>query len=171
MSIFGDLYRSHPVAQLWNAFRHRRISCRLLAFLAAVSLTVYTIYSSNISQLSFVLTEGSSSSPTPPEVWAERAAQVRNAFLHAYHGYERYAAPHDELKPVSNRASDEYVVYACPSAWLSIMVITSFNGWGVTMFDSLDTMLLMGLEDEFRRALPLVNRTDFSIADVRHFSF
>jgi hypothetical protein len=109
MSVLSDLYRSHPVAQLWNAFRHRRISYRLLGFLAAVSLTVYTIYSSNIT-LTFVSPEESSSSLSDPEVWAERASKVKNAFLHAYHGYERYAAPHDELKPVSNRASYVYVV-------------------------------------------------------------
>jgi hypothetical protein len=38
------------------------------------------------------------------------------------------------------------------------------------MFDSLDTMLLMGLEDEFPRALPYVERADFSVADVLYFS-
>jgi len=36
------------------------------------------------------------------EKWAERAESVKAAFMHAYHGYEKYAAPWDELRPVSN---------------------------------------------------------------------
>ena len=38
---------------------------------------------------------------------------------------------------------------------------SSFNGWGVTMVDSLSTMLLMGLDDEFARALPIIEKFDF----------
>ncbi|KAI6010682.1 glycoside hydrolase family 47 protein [Pisolithus orientalis] len=81
----------------------------------------------------------------PPEIWAERAVQVKNAFLHAYHGYERYAFPHDELTPLSNASTN------------------SFNQWGVTAVDSLDTMLLMGLKDEYERALPMIMNTNFSL--------
>jgi mannosyl-oligosaccharide alpha-1,2-mannosidase len=41
--------------------------------------------------------------PTPKPVWSERAASVKEAFLHAYGGYERGTNfPDDELKPVSN---------------------------------------------------------------------
>ncbi|KAI6024434.1 glycoside hydrolase family 47 protein [Pisolithus marmoratus] len=80
-----------------------------------------------------------------PEIWAERAVQVKNAFLHAYHGYERYAFPHDELTPLSNASTN------------------SFNMWGVTAVDSLDTMLLMGLKDEYERALPIIMNNNFSL--------
>ena len=41
----------------------------------------------------------------------------------------------------------------------------SINGWGVTLFDSLDTMLLMGLTDEFHRALRHVEAANFSIPE------
>jgi hypothetical protein len=41
--------------------------------------------------------------------WAERADAVRDAFLHAYEGYLAYAAPHDELLPLSMRPIDKYV--------------------------------------------------------------
>lgn len=44
--------------------------------------------------------------------------------------------------------------------------LTSFNGWGVSAFDSLDTMLLMGLEGEYQRALPLVEKAEFALEDV-----
>ena len=36
--------------------------------------------------------------------WDERAKQVKEAFQHAYHGYELYAMPADELLPVTNKA-------------------------------------------------------------------
>lgn len=49
------------------------------------------------------------------------------------------------------------------------MVDHSFNGWGVTAVDSLDTMLLMGLEDEFARAIPMVTSTNFSLPAVCPF--
>ena len=41
-------------------------------------------------------------------VWDRRAAEVRGAFIHAYGGYMRYAAPSDELKPVSNGRVNKY---------------------------------------------------------------
>lgn len=34
--------------------------------------------------------------------WAERAERVKEAFVHAYHGYEEHAFPKDELLPLSN---------------------------------------------------------------------
>ncbi|KAJ7625647.1 glycoside hydrolase family 47 protein [Roridomyces roridus] len=81
----------------------------------------------------------------PPEIWDDRAAAVKRAFLHAYSGYEQYAAPHDELRPMS----DSY--------------INNFNGWGVTAVDSLDTMLLMKLDDEYARALAQVSNIRFDL--------
>ncbi|EPQ56632.1 glycoside hydrolase family 47 protein [Gloeophyllum trabeum ATCC 11539] len=83
-------------------------------------------------------------SSTPPAVWEARAEQVKQAFVHAYHGYEEHAAPHDELLPATAGSVD------------------NFNGWGVSVYDSLDTMLLMGLDDEFKRALPIIARTNFT---------
>jgi hypothetical protein len=63
---------------------------------------------------------------------AELAARVRTEFLHAWHAYQRLAAGHDELNPVSRTVHDWYppaVVY-------------------MTSIDALDTMLLMGLRDD-----------------------
>ena len=55
------------------------------------------------------------------------------AFKHAWTGYRKYAWGKDELKPVS-RTSYE---------WL---------GLGTTLIDSLDTLWLMGLVEEFAEA-------------------
>ncbi|TCD63845.1 hypothetical protein EIP91_004887 [Steccherinum ochraceum] len=90
-------------------------------------------------------------SSTTAEQWAERAEDVKRAFVHAYGAYEKYAFPRDELFPLTNKSRD------------------IFNGWGVTIYDSMDTMLLMGLTDEFTRALDHVSRTNFTITG--HLSF
>lgn len=36
-----------------------------------------------------------------PTAWKDRAEVVKKAFQHAYSGYARYAAPSDELRPLS----------------------------------------------------------------------
>ncbi len=65
---------------------------------------------------------------------AEMANRVREEFLHAWNAYKQYAWGHDELKPLSKSARDWY---------------------GVTLYmtplDALDTMILMGLNDEAAR--------------------
>ena len=42
----------------------------------------------------------------------------------------------------------------------------SFNGWRLTMVDSLDTMLLMGLFDEFHQAIPILANMTFALNEV-----
>ncbi|KAJ7918615.1 glycoside hydrolase family 47 protein [Mycena leptocephala] len=86
---------------------------------------------------------------TPPEVWDQRAVHVKRAFLHAYHGYEKYAAPHDELTPVSSGSRT-----------------SAFNGWGVTAADSLDTMLLMKLDEEYHRAVAQLSEMSFFLPET-----
>jgi mannosyl-oligosaccharide alpha-1,2-mannosidase len=68
---------------------------------------------------------------------------IREAFKHAWGGYKTYAMGHDELKPISNLTAD------------------TFNGWGATMVDALDTMWIMGLRDEFEEAVKQVEKIDF----------
>ncbi|CAD6499805.1 BgTH12-03912 [Blumeria graminis f. sp. triticale] len=54
-----------------------------------------------------------------------RANAVKEAFLHAWDGYYRYAAPNDELHPVTNSFSN------------------SRNGWAASAVDALSTAILM----------------------------
>ncbi|KAF8449223.1 glycoside hydrolase family 47 protein [Boletus edulis BED1] len=125
----------------------RNITIRHVAFVLTFSAALWTIHHtySKVTEVFSPQEHVSFWPPDSPEIWADRAAQVKNAFLHAYHGYERYAFPHDELRPISNTSID------------------NFNGWGVTIVDALDTMLLMGLEDEYARAIPIVTATNFSL--------
>ncbi|XP_076614682.1 endoplasmic reticulum mannosyl-oligosaccharide 1,2-alpha-mannosidase [Chaetodon auriga] len=63
----------------------------------------------------------------------DRLEAVRDAFRHAWKGYKDNAWGHDELKPISK----------------------SFGEWfglGLTLIDSLDTMWIMGLKEEFAEA-------------------
>ncbi|XP_075993874.1 endoplasmic reticulum mannosyl-oligosaccharide 1,2-alpha-mannosidase [Genypterus blacodes] len=63
----------------------------------------------------------------------DRLEAVREAFRHAWKGYKDHAWGHDELKPVSK----------------------SFGEWftlGLTLLDSLDTMWILGLKEEFAEA-------------------
>jgi ER degradation enhancer, mannosidase alpha-like 2 len=62
---------------------------------------------------------------------AAMAEQVKQEFLHAWNGYKQYAWGHDELKPLSKTAHDWYGV-----------------SLEMTPVDALDTMILMGLNDE-----------------------
>src|SRR5438034_11764554 len=70
---------------------------------------------------------------------AAMAARVREEFLHAWRGYERYAWGHDELRPMSRRPVD----------WYGQSLL-------MTPVDALDTMLIMGLHDEAEKAKTLI---------------
>jgi len=59
------------------------------------------------------------------------AAEVKAEFVHAWNGYKKYAWGHDDLKPLSKTYHDWY-----PQPLL------------MTPVDSLDTMILMELDDE-----------------------
>ena len=69
----------------------------------------------------------------PPEKQNERQKKVVEAFKHAWGGYRKYAWGRDELRPISRSSSE----------WF---------GLGLTIIDSLDTMLLMNLREEFQQA-------------------
>ncbi len=62
---------------------------------------------------------------------AEMAKLVREEFLHAWNGYKQYAWGHDELRPLSKSYRDWHSVSLC-----------------MTPVDALDTMILMGLDEE-----------------------
>jgi len=73
-----------------------------------------------------------------------RAVIVRNAFLRCWDSYKEHAWLHDELKPVTGDATD------------------TFGGWAATLVDSLDTLWIMGLKEEFFEAVEAVVQLDFS---------
>lgn len=74
----------------------------------------------------------------------ERQKSVKDAMVHTWKGYRQYAWLHDELSPVSRYYRDP------------------FAGWGATLVDALDTLWIMGLEEEFLEAVEAVGKIDFT---------
>ncbi|KAL7202573.1 hypothetical protein ACSBR1_034106 [Camellia fascicularis] len=61
--------------------------------------------------------------------WRARQQSVKNAFIHAWSGYKKYAMGYDELMPLSQRGVD------------------SLGGLGATVVDALDTAMIMGIDE------------------------
>lgn len=82
------------------------------------------------------------------------AERVKAEFLHAWRGYKRYAWGHDALLPLSKGARD----------WYGQSLL-------MTPVDALDTLLVMGLDDEADEARALIDaRLSFDRdLDVKHF--
>jgi mannosidase alpha-like ER degradation enhancer 2 len=85
---------------------------------------------------------------------ARLAGRVREEFLHAWGGYKQYAWGHDGLKPLSKAPQDWYK-----------------NSLLMTPVDALDTMVLMGLDDQAKEARELIAaKLSFDQdMDVKHF--
>ncbi|KAK4224561.1 family 47 putative glycoside hydrolase [Podospora fimiseda] len=88
-------------------------------------------------------------SPAAKEKRELRLAKVKAETLRAWKGYKTYAWTHDELRPVSKLAKDP------------------FCGWAATLVDSLDTLWIMGLKDEFDDAVKAVKEIDFTTTPHR----
>jgi mannosyl-oligosaccharide alpha-1,2-mannosidase len=69
---------------------------------------------------------------------------IRNVAKRSWKGYTENAWLKDELSPVSGGFRNP------------------FAGWGATLVDSLDTLWIMGLKDEFEEAVKAVDQIDFT---------
>ncbi|KAK7749925.1 hypothetical protein SLS53_000507 [Cytospora paraplurivora] len=78
------------------------------------------------------------------ELRLSRREAVRESFLHSWGGYKRNAWMADEVTPLSGEAKNP------------------FGGWAATLVDALDTLWIMGLEDEFEEAVEAAGTIDFS---------
>jgi hypothetical protein len=89
-----------------------------------------------------------SADPPPPSPWPARADLVKSAFLHGYMAYDQLAFPSDEFRPLTQKPVNKCVQWpdVRPSRAHADRV-RSFNGWGLTAIDALDTMLVMGFND------------------------
>lgn len=74
----------------------------------------------------------------------ERLSAVKEAFLHSWEGYKKHAWLQDEVTPVSGGYKN------------------GFGRRGATLVDTLDTLVIMGLDKEFDLALSAVKKIDFS---------
>ncbi|XP_044485674.1 mannosyl-oligosaccharide 1,2-alpha-mannosidase MNS1-like [Mangifera indica] len=75
----------------------------------------------------------------------QRRDKVKEAMIHAWSSYEKYAWGQDELQPQTKNG------------------VNSFGGLGATLIDALDTLYIMGLDEQFQRARDWVaNSLDFN---------
>lgn len=75
-----------------------------------------------------------------------RRLEVRRVFLGDWEAYKKYAWLKDALKPISGGFQDQ------------------FSGWAATLVDSLDTLWILGLRDEFDEAVEAVAKIDFGLS-------
>lgn len=74
----------------------------------------------------------------------KRLKAVKEAMIHSWGGYKKFAWKQDEVTPISKGRKNP------------------FGGWGATLVDSLDTLLIMGMEEEFAAAVSALDGIDFS---------
>jgi len=85
----------------------------------------------------------SQESPQEKETREKRRTFVKETFQRCWKSYWEYARGNDELAPISGGTKDH------------------FGGWAATMVDSLDTLYIMGMKEEFNLAVEAVARIDF----------
>ncbi|KIW45193.1 uncharacterized protein PV06_03596 [Exophiala oligosperma] len=73
-----------------------------------------------------------------------RLGVVRDAFIHAWNGYKKHAWGADEVGPISGTAR------------------MSFGGWGATLVDTMDTLWIMDLKEDFEQCVEAVKKIDFT---------
>ncbi|EEU45822.1 uncharacterized protein NECHADRAFT_106029 [Fusarium vanettenii 77-13-4] len=81
------------------------------------------------------------------KVRLERRQRVKAELVRAWAGYRKYAFMHDELLP------------------LSMGFRETFGGWGATLVDSLDTLWIADMKEEFDEAANAVAKIDFTFTD------
>ncbi|KAH8675733.1 family 47 glycoside hydrolase [Xylariales sp. PMI_506] len=88
------------------------------------------------------------------ELRVQRQDAVRATFKRCWKAYREHAWRKDELSPISNGSKD------------------TFGGWGATLVDSLDTLWIMGLHEEFDEAVTAaadINFKESSLAEINVF--
>ncbi len=101
------------------------------AVVVAFAVPAFTQSAGATPKASTLANQGAPSTDNTLPTDAQMAERVRQEFRHAWNGYKQYAWTHDALKPLSKGYRDWYAT--------SLLM---------TPIDSLDTMILMGMNDE-----------------------
>lgn len=78
----------------------------------------------------------------------QRKEKVKDIFKRSWFAYKTHAWGHDEISPLTGAWRDH------------------FGGWGATLVDTLDTLLIMDMDDEFRDAIQACKKIDFSVTHM-----
>ncbi|KAF2162808.1 glycoside hydrolase family 47 protein [Zasmidium cellare ATCC 36951] len=82
----------------------------------------------------------------------KRLQAVEEAFKHSWEGYKKNAWLQDEVSPISGLSSNP------------------FGGWGATLVDTLDTLWIMGMKEEFKSALAGLKLIDFQTTQLNELN-
>ncbi|KAL6704204.1 hypothetical protein ACN47E_008461 [Coniothyrium glycines] len=82
----------------------------------------------------------------------QRQASVKEAFLHTWKGYKKFAWLQDEVTPVTGGFKN------------------TFGQRGASLVDALDTLIIMGLDQELELAVKAVKNTDFTTTGVQRMN-
>ena len=74
----------------------------------------------------------------------QRLGAVKSSFEHSWAGYKAHAWMQDELSPLNGGS------------------VKAFGGWAATLVDSLDTLWIMGMKEEFDEAVDAAKDIDFN---------
>lgn len=98
--------------------------------------------------------QGSPKDETPGAraIRLSRLDAVKGNFTHAWKGYKDHAWLHDEVKPRSGGSLDP------------------FGGWAATLVDSLDTLWILGLHDDFKSAVKALDAIDFTTCSLQELN-
>lgn len=77
---------------------------------------------------------------------------VKACFKHSWEGYKNNAWLKDELAPISGGSKN------------------TFGGWAATLVDSLDSLWILGMKDDFEQAVGALEDIDFTTTDTREIN-
>lgn len=79
----------------------------------------------------------------------KRLATIKESFTHSWEGYKKKAWMQDEVTPLTGEAKNP------------------FGGWAATLVDSLDSLWIMGMKDDFEHAVKACETIDFTTTQTR----
>ncbi|KAI1123887.1 glycoside hydrolase family 47 protein [Nemania abortiva] len=101
----------------------------------------------SLPQVQYTFTEDKSAEGVAREaVLASRRSEVKAAFVKSWNSYKKVGFQYDEILPVSGGGND----------------VAGFGGWGATLVDSLSTLWIMDLMDDFHEAVAAAVKIDYS---------
>lgn len=77
-----------------------------------------------------------------------RRAEVKKAFERSWKAYTEHAWMQDEVEPISGGFKN------------------GFGGWAATLIDALDTLWIMGMKEEFKKAVAAVEKVNFGTSSI-----
>jgi mannosyl-oligosaccharide alpha-1,2-mannosidase len=85
---------------------------------------------------------------TAKNIRETRKEEVKKVFFRSWKNYRAQAWLHDELKPITGGSKDV------------------FGGWAASLIDALDTLWIMGFEEEFRSAMKDIEKINFGTTNL-----